>query len=404
MKKKILVIGITMAAAGSEKSFLSFARHAIDYERYDVDLLLAKKTGEFLSQLPREIRILEMGDAGEIFLINRDNAVRIIARRYLMKNPLRAFCLLPHIINRKIAKTPAEKDYASNRIWVELLKKMPCLDGEYDAALAYWGDHTMFYMCDKVKAKKKIAWLHFDYENPPREDALYLHYFSQCDRVITVSEKIENSLKEALPQIARKVMTVENIIDEKEVLRLADEPCDFGDDFKGLRLLTIGRISHQKGYDMAMPAIARLVSEGHAIKWYIIGDGDQTDKDMLSEIIRKYALESHVSFLGIRRNPYPYIKNCDIYLQPSRHEGKPIAVEEAKILRKPIFLTNFSSAEEQLQKYFFGKIGEISTEGVYSGMKDLLLSEDFREKTGENGAFCTSAENEMWISLDDLLG
>ena len=79
MKKKMLIIGITMAAAGSEKSFLSFARHAIDYHQYDVDLLLAKKTGDFLSQVPKEIRVLEMGKDGEIFLIHRDNAMGIIA-------------------------------------------------------------------------------------------------------------------------------------------------------------------------------------------------------------------------------------------------------------------------------------------------------------------------------------
>lgn len=404
MKKKILVIGITMAAAGSEKSFLSFARHAIDYDQYDVDLLLAKKTGDFLSQLPKEIRVLEMDAMGEIFLINRDNAFKIIARRYLIKNPLRAFRLLPYIINRKTAKTPAEKDFASNRIWVELLKKMPMFEEEYDAALAYWGDHTMFYMCDKVKAKKKIAWLHFDYAQPPREDALYLHYFSRCDKVITVSEKIEHSLKEALPQIAHKVITVENIIDETEILRLANEPCDFEDGFAGIRLLTVGRICHQKGYDMAIPAIARLVSEGYAIKWDIIGDGDQSDKDSLFEIVLKNGLEKNVSFLGIKQNPYPYMRKCDIYLQPSRHEGKPIAVEEAKVLGKPIFLTNFSSANEQLKGYFCGEIGEISTEGVYLGLKKLLSSELLRTLVVGNDAVCTSAENKRGVSLCELLG
>ena len=279
---------------------------------------------------------------------------------------------------------------------------MPPFEEEYDVALAYWGDHTMFYMCDKVKAKKKIAWLHFDYAMPPREDALYLHYFSQCDKVITVSEKIERSLKKALPQIADKVMTVENIIDEKEILRLADEPCDL-DDFDGIRLLTIGRISHQKGYDMAIPAIARLVSEGYAIKWYIIGDGEQADKEGIFELVRKYGLEKDISFLGIKQNPYPYIKNCDIYLQPSRHEGKPIAVEEAKILSKPIFLTNFSSAEEQLRKYSLGKIGKISTEAIYFGLKEMLLWEGLRGGFAENSAICTSAENKMRVSLDDLL-
>ncbi len=375
MKKKILVIGITMAAAGSEKSFLSFARHAIDYEKYEVDLLLAKKTGEFLSELPKEIRVLEMGKAGEIFLIRHDNAANIIARRYLLPNPFRACCLFPHIIKRKKAKTQAEKDFASNRMWVELLKKMPEFEGEYDAALAYWGDHTMFYMCDKVKAKKKIAWLHFDYAEPPREDALYLHYFSACDRVITVSKKIEDSLKRALPEIADKVMTVENIIDAEEILRLAAEPCEISEKDGNVRLVTVGRLCRQKGYDLAIPAIARLVKEGYSLKWYIIGDGEQADKDFLRDLTAKYHLEDRILFLGIRKNPYPYIKNADIYLQPSRHEGKPIAVEEAKILKKPIFVTNFSSAQEQLAHYFRFEIGEISTEGIYEGLKRLFLSD-----------------------------
>ena len=372
MKQKMLIIGITMAAAGSEKSFLSFARHAIDYDQYEVDLLLAKKTGDFLSQIPKNIRVLEMGKEGEIFLINRDNAARIIARRYLLKNPLRAFSLLPHIIKRKTAKTAAEKDFASNRMWSELLKKMPAWDTEYDVALAYWGDHTMFYMCDKVKAKKKIAWLHFDYASPPREDALYLHYFSKCDKVVTVSKKIEASLKQALPEIADKVMTMENIIDAEDIWQRASEPCDLADNFQGIRLLTVGRICHQKGYDMAIPAIARLVSEKNDIKWYIIGDGEAIDKENLHERIRQYGLQDRVSFLGIRQNPYPYMKACDIYLQPSRHEGKPIAVEEAKILQKPIVVTDYFSAREQMAGYPIYEIAEISEDGIYGGLQTML--------------------------------
>ncbi len=403
MKKKILVIGITMAAAGSEKSFLSFARHAIDYNKYEVDLLLAKKTGDFLSALPKEIHVLEMGKEGEIFLIDHGNASKIIAKRYLLQNPLRVCHLIPHVIRRITAKTPAEKDFASNRIWCELLKKMPPLEKEYDAALAYWGDHTMFYMCDKVKAKKKIAWLHFDYAEPPREDALYLHYFKQCDKVITVSKKIEHSLKTALPEISGKVMTIENIIDAEEILRLAEEPCDFGDDFDGIRLLTVGRLCHQKGYDLAIPAIARLLSEGHTMKWYIIGDGEESYKAFLKNMIAAHHLEEKISFLGIKQNPYPYMKKADIYLQPSRHEGKPIAVEEAKILKKPIFVTNFSSAKEQLVCYFGGKIGEISENGIYSGLKMQLASYLFTVKKEENEQTPERGFSCKQYILDDLL-
>ncbi len=400
MKKKVLVIGITMAAAGSEKSFLSFARHAIDFNKYEVDLLLAQKTGAFLEALPQEIRILEMGKSGEIFLIDRSNATRIILKRYLLKNPLRGFHLLPHIVRRMRARTDAERDFASDRIWTELLKKMPPLDTEYDIALAYWGDHTMFYMCDKVKAAQKIAWLHFDYANPPREDALYLHYFSMCDRIVTVSDKIERSLREALPAIADKIVTVENIVDAEEIGRLADEGESFTDGFGGIRLLTVGRICHQKGYDLALPAIARLVGEGYPIRWYIIGAGE--DEEALRALVSEAGMGEHVGLLGIRKNPYPYMKNADIYMQPSRHEGKPIAVEEAKLLKKPIFVTNYASAVEQLQNNSLGLIGEISTDGIYLGLKRLLDFPSLRQQLTRNLAGLPNADSDKKHVLDDL--
>ena len=372
MKKKILVIGITMAAAGSEKSFLSFATHAIDYHQYDVDLLLAKKEGDFLDKVPKEINILEMDEMGEIFLLDRKNASSIIVRKYLAKNPFRAFSLLPHMMKRILSKAPDKKTFAAQRMWLELMKKMPVFEKEYDIALAYWGDRTMFYMVDKVKAAKKVAWLHFDYGKPPREDEVYEKYFAACDKVVTVSAEIEKSLKNALPRIADRVVTVENIIDCEEILRLSEEKADFEDDFQGIRIVTVGRICEQKGYDLALPAIAKLCEEGYDIKWYILGKGSAEEETALIGKIREYHMEDHVSILGIRKNPYPYMKEADLYMQPSRHEGKPIAVEEAKILGKPILVTNYTSAAEQMKNYPVYQISEISEEGIFDGLKTML--------------------------------
>lgn len=380
MKKKVLIIGITMAAAGSEKSFLSFASHAIDYNKYEVDLLLAKKEGDFLERIPKEIRILEMGEMGEIFLLDRKNALELLWHYFISKNPLRIISLFPDMFKRLFATKVAQKTFAAHRMWLKLMKKMPILDKEYDVALAYWGDRTMFYMIDKVKAKKKIAWLHFDYRTPPREDELYEMYFDACDHVITVSAEIERSLKKALPAIAPKVITIENIIDKEEILRCAEASADFGDNFSGIRILTVGRISEQKGYDLALPAVAKLYREGYPIKWYIIGKGSEEDERALAEQIRICGAESAVRVLGIRKNPYPYIKCADIYMQPSRHEGKPIAVEEAKILCKPILVTNYISASEQLKNGLIGKITEISEEGIYRALKELLDCGEIREE------------------------
>ena len=378
MKKRVLIIGITMAAAGSEKSFLSFASHAIDYSQYEVDLLLAKREGDFLDRIPKEIHILDMGESGELFLLDKKNALPLIAKYGIRRNPVRIAALLPYIIWRIIGRSTEAKTFAAHRIWMQLMDSMPPLEKRYDVALAYWGDRTMFYMVDKVKADQKIAWLHFDYGKPPREDEIYEKYFAACDKVITVSGKIEDSLKKALPCIASKVLTVENIVDEKEILRLSEESADFGDDFSGIRVVTMGRICDQKGYDLAVPAIARLKKEGYPVKWYILGRGSEEEERVLADLIARCHAEESVSILGIRKNPYPYIKGADIYMQPSRHEGKPISVEEAKILCKPILVTNYTSAREQLENGNFGMITEISEDGIYRGLKILLDDEGLR--------------------------
>jgi len=380
MKKRVLIIGITMAVAGSEKSFLSFASHAIDYSRYEVDLLLAKREGDFLERIPKEIRVLEMGDMGELFLLDRKNASSLIMKYCFFGNPFRVFSILPYILKRVFSKSKEKKAFAAHRIWMQLMRGMPQCEGYYDIALAYWGDRTMFYMIDKVKADKKIAWLHFDYKKPPREDTLYEKYFAACDRVVTVSKEIEESLKKALPGIAPKVLTVENIIDETEIVTASNDIADFGDDFSGVRVLTMGRICSQKGYDLAVPAISRLRQEGYRIKWYILGRGDAEEEKALAELICRYHAEKAVSVLGIRKNPYPYIKRADIYMQPSRHEGKPISVEEAKILCKPILVTNYTSACEQLENGKIGMITDISENGIYEGLKKMLADEKLREK------------------------
>lgn len=391
MKKRILVIGITMAAAGSEKSFLSFA-NSIDYEKYDVDLLLARKTGDFLPLVPEKIRILEMETLGSLFEIDRKNARHIIMKQYILKNPLRILGLLPHQFKVMSAKSEENRSFAANRMWLSMMEKMPEFPEEYDIALAYWGDRTMFYMIDKVRAKRKIAWLHFDYSRPPREDALYFEYFQKCDKVVTVSGEIERSLKNALPGIADRVVTIENLIDSEEIAWMAAEEADFGDDFDGTRLLTVGRICPQKGYDLAVPAVARLISEGYPIRWYIIGQGDDAYAAALRSQITERGVCADIVFLGMQKNPYKFMRAADIYFQPSRHEGKPIAVEEAKVLRKPIFVTNYTSAAEQTDGGALGLVGDISEEGIYLGLKKLLDDGKLRENLMQSLAVMTKKQ------------
>jgi len=242
----------------------------------------------------------------------------------------------------------------------------------------------MFYMADKVKAKKKIAWLHFDYANPPRDDSIYLPYFMKCDNVVTVSAKVNEALLEKLPQLTDRAVMMENIQDPKQIWDMALRGDTFPDEhYVGLRLLTIGRISEQKGFDFIPPVLKRLRDDGYELRWYILGDGDTASRNALIESALKYGVADMLILLGTTINPYSYLRDCDIYVMTSRYEGKPITVEEAKIMYKPIMVTNYLSAAEQLDNGRLGEICEISEDGIYEGLKRLIDSPSRRDELTE---------------------
>ena len=161
-------------------------------------------------------------------------------------------------------------------------------------------------------------------------------------------------------------------VNEKEIIEKSQEECDFRDDFDGIAILSVGRLCEQKGFDLAIPAVAKLFREGENVRYYIIGEGSEEYKQKLLDIVRESDAENCVHFLPRTDNPYKFMARCDVYLQPSRHEGKPIAVEEAKILGLPVCVTNYKSAREQLEKVDKGIVCEANSEGIYNGLKEIF--------------------------------
>lgn len=373
MKKKILFIGITMNCAGSEKSFLSFV-NTLDPEKFEIDLVLAKKEGLFLEQIPEYVNVFEMEKYGEHFLLSGKNAVSNILNTFIKKNPLTGFRVLPYFL--KLILNPKEKESTATKMWISLMQKMSPIEKKYDIAVSYWGDRTMFYMIDKVNADKKITWLHFDYSFPKRDNDIYLPYFEKCDAIVNVSTAVDDALTGELPTLKDKCIVIENINSTELINKMAESGKGFDDNFDGKRILTVGRIADQKGYDFAIPAFAKLRREGHNIRWYVLGGGDEDYIAYIKSIVEREGVTDDFVFLGTTPNPYKYLAECDIYAQPSRYEGKPISVEEAKILKKPIFVCRYLSAEEQLEGGRLGKISEIGEDGVYEGLRFMLTEKE----------------------------
>ncbi|MBQ9121188.1 MAG: glycosyltransferase [Clostridia bacterium] len=379
-KEKLLFLGCEMNAAGTEKSFLAFLS-ALDKERYDIELLLARKGGDLYHLLPDSVKVTEMPVGGEMFTLSGANAASVIFRLFVRKNPFRLFEIFPYFLRMKL--NPARRSLIAMELWLRMMKKLPDHQGEYDAAVAYWGDKTMFYMIDKVKAKKKITWLHFDYANPPRSDKTYLPYFESCDGVVTVSDAVDRALKEKLPTIAHKCVEIENLIDREALCTMAETAPTYTDGYTGTRVLSVMRICRQKGFDFIPEILSRLVKNGREFRWYIVGEGTESDVAYLTSECERLGVFDRLVLLGTTPNPYGYLKDADLFVLPSRHEGKPISVEEAKAFCKPIAVGHYLSADEQLLNGELGLIADSNPEALAETVDSLLSSADLRSVLSE---------------------
>lgn len=254
-------------------------------------------------------------------------------------------------------------------------------DDEYDCVIGYQmiaNDVTIMTL-EKINAKRKVLWLHgkknFTKNNLKFFDDLY----SKADLIVAVSKDTEDRFRSLMPKCANKITTVHNFYDIELINEKANEPInDFSIKNGEIVIVSTGRISKEKGFDRVPEVTQKLVEDGYNIKWYIIGKGD-----MLSSVdadIKTRKLGNHVYMLGYKDNPYPYVKHCDIYVQPSYTEGFCTSTMEAKILKKPVVTTNVPGMNEQFDNKIDGMIVESSVDGLYNGIKELIESKDLLDR------------------------
>lgn len=361
--KKILFVMPTLRDGGAERSLVNLLTE-LPEDKYEIDLLLLKKQGTFLSQVPAYVNILEQSPV----LKKLYGPVRK-ASIYM---PVKVFGnLLARIVKSGMGNQKAF-------MWEYFYK--PVIDGldkEYDVAVGYLGGESTYYIVDKVNAKRKIHWVHNDYRTSGMPKKYDLKLFPKVDAVVTISEECLAILKEEFPQFQDKFYCIENITSSAVIKARAKE--FIPEEYKGLEniLLSVGRLSEQKGFDMAISAASKLKKKGLKFKWFIIGSGPLKDK--FNDQIKKENVEDCVELLGTKSNPYPYIKNCDIFIQPSRYEGKSVVIDEAKILARPIIATAYPTVKDQIQNDNEGLIVELNVDGIVDGIV-ALCSDDTKKQ------------------------
>lgn len=370
MKKRILFVINSLTIGGSEKSLVSLL-NTIDYSKYDVDLMMLKVGEEFDIYIPKEVNILDIPNyykflSDKSFALNFKNKINFLITRLKTSINLRINSSKKNHINNEQILYKSQRKILSN------------LDGKYDIAIAYSQGVPTYFVADKVNANKKIAWINCDYATTKYDKDIDEKFYNKFDKIVAVSETIRKSIIDIKPQYKDKIEVILDIVNPSLIEKMAMEH-DISEYEDCINILTVARlVIDHKGYDIAIKTAEILKKNGYKFKWYVIGDGP--DKVKISSLIDEYNIKDCFILLGKRENPYPYMKNCDIYVQPSKREGFGLTVVEAKILNKPIVCTDFNTAKELINNEYDGLIAGHSEEELYLSIKRYIDDIAFRDK------------------------
>lgn len=335
---KVLLLAQSAGVGGVESSFVNFVNHVVS-RGHDVTVVFWRDCGPAREALPPQVRVIDVQ--------------RGFARGVYRTGNLRDAWARPTLVNRLVAVSQV----SLRRIlqlyrnpWV-LLNRVP---EHFDIGIAFRHQgYGPYYLADKVDASKRIMWFHHGSYTPSRMGRkVDERYFGRMDQIVAVSNWTRDVLIDAFPALVNRVTVIGNLIDEGEVLRKSATPTP-GSEHPGVpTLVTVSRLSEEKGLDLAIETASILRGRGLQFVWWVIGDGPE--RTSLERSIDEKGLGGHVALVGEQENPFPYVAAADVYVQTSRVEAYGLAIAEAIILEKPVVVSAIPSAEEVLTGGEFG--------------------------------------------------
>lgn len=393
-KKKIVFVTSCIQLRGVEKALLGMLNH-IPKDAFDITLVLVETGSEYMDLVPDGVNIVRMSVPEQVrFDVNhgataRKNIYRAIKNGNLIEAGQIAF-------RKKILRDPLGQ-------YTVPFDKLEHLDGKYDIAVCYHSHNPFLlrYVVQKISAEHKVAWLHNDFYASRFNPLPYREEFSNCDRIFGVSQQVVDEFKEIFPSLTKRVYLFNNIVPVEQVRMQAKEfyPEEYERSNQAGKhiILSIGGLDRQKGFDVAIESAGILKNRNIDFDWWILGEGFE-ESNLKNEIIEK-GLVQYVHLIGTRKNPYPYIANAEIYVQPSRHEGYGIAVEEARILRRPVIATDFAGAREQIVHNESGLIVKFDKNEISKAIEELIGDKEKQRYFNER-----LAKDKFNLNLDEHLG
>ena len=354
--KKVLIVMTSLSNGGAERSLVNLLTEFPD-NKYEIDLLLFKRSGMFLNQVPENINVLDTPkDIKSLYGNVYDAGIKL------------PFKLISNLISKMFTHNLREKrGFRWKYFYSKFINK---LSKHYDVALAYISGEVLYYVDEKVDADKKIVWVHNDYRSAMHPRKYDYTHLKNMNAIVTISDSCADILKKEFPEFSDKIYMIENITSSLVLNKRAQEffPNEF--DKNKINIVSIGRLNEQKGFDIAINAASIIKKHNIDFKWFIIGEG--TLKEKLEKQIKENKLEENVFLLGAKDNPYPYIKNCTLLVQSSRYEGKSVVLDEAKILKTPIVVTEYPTVYDQIIDQKEGIIVPITPEGIAKGIEEII--------------------------------
>lgn len=362
--KRILFIVSHLQIGGVQRSFINLI-NTIDRKKYAIDVFLLSARGPYMNLLPPDVRVIT-SDVGDMVVDYFPSSLyRLLRTGHFMLAIKRLWQFLVSRVDRGYG------GYLMSRMY-------PAIIDHYDVAIDEGGQAQLYYMVDKINADRKLSFFHSDYAQWDFYFSYDKKYYPKIDYILTISDICRQSLVSYFPDIQKeKFIVMENIssadfIQRMSNITVSDMPKE------GVTIATLGRLSKEKGIDIAIETAQILKSKQIAFKWYFIGDGRL--RKHYEQLAQRYQVEQDVVFLGSKENPYPYIKKADIIVHPSRYEGKSIALDEIKILCKPIVVTHFSTVCDQFTDRINASICAIDAHAVADHIVELIDHPELQQK------------------------
>ena len=360
MKKKLLFVIDSLGIGGAEKSLLTLL-NCINSSKYEIDLQLFSKGGEFEKFLPKNINILPNI---EYLSFCSKSIISTNCPKYFVSRLRYSFKL-------RLNKTASHPDKAV-MFWKSAKKSFTKNDKQYDIAIAYSQGIPTFYVADKVNATKKIAWVNSSLLIDGETLEFNQEYYNKYNKIVAVSNSARDILCLKFANNKDKINIIYDIVAPNTINQLATEiVSDLNDSNNHIKILTVARLNNKhKGYDIALNVAKILNERGVNFVWYAVGEGEFRAE--MEKFIKDNNLTNKFILLGAKSNPYPYFRVCDLYVQTSRHEGFGLSIAEARILNKPVVTTEFDAVWNQMVQGKNGIVVPIDAIAVADAIQDLI--------------------------------